>query len=374
MKQATNPSEMWIGYTRAAWALAEDGDYENALLHYQAADDIAVDIGASSPFWHNPELSLLRHRAGKADGIVRPLSPTEDTVLALQMLPDKTEGIDAYGMDTPKIDLNGMKGAIRNCNYDPGYHGENVTGLPHTMILSAGRSGTVSLYHLLERTQYLPYHTFFFQPSPEHRLEMACRLMGDNFDNSFVMDSWVKLRAAEWIGCENLNRPIAMLNHMDLVFAPVFAKIHENARFVYLYRDPEDLFLSFYSKNQWNTNQINSANYKFNPEFEWRYMQKDVPAAIAFHVRFTEVFCAAMDEVMPDRFNYLSADRLFNGDELETIHHREILSLELSKEEIMDHYKIPYNKKLHKVAVADDEVQPALESFRNAYIALGGEL
>lgn len=364
----------WSQYVADAFRAGEAGDMDAALAGYSAADELGRNTLPGQPFFINPALSLLRHVAGHAEGALYPLPPTEDHVISMQLSSGSLwEAPDAYGMRWP--DFGDMSGAIARWidTFDGGYHAENIRGdIPHVQVLSTGRCGTMGLFHLLETAQYLPYHGYFINVAHQYRYDMAYRLMSGHLDNDGAAQMWCKCRAAEWIGAENLGRPMAMLNHYDTVFAPTLAALHPQAKFMYLRRDPVKVFESFFSKGQWSEQQISPIYYTFDPEFRWRHMRYDTPRAIAWYLRWTESFCAAFSDVRP--LASFSSDLLFAGDRTETARLIDFLDLDMTVERVIQHYRTPYNEKRHKIDMTSGQIEAAKEAFVDTYTELGGVL
>lgn len=374
-------STEWSDLVGTAWHCAEKGDFDQALACYKHADMLGAGAFPGQPLLLNPELSLLRHKAGIAEGCVRQLPPNEDAIITINLsnVSPNGESSDAKGM--VQCSFANLDANIQRLMHEfspPCYHYENIhSQLPHIQVLSSGRCGTISLYRLIETTHYLAYHTFFFQTQYDLRYEQAYRCMAGNFDSHTPANEWLKVRAAEWIGCCNLQRPMMMINHLDTPFAPIFALMHPQSKFIYLRRNPTDAFESFYSKAQWSHLQINPLHYTFDPDFRWRYRGWDTPAAIAWYLRFTDEFSRAFGRVMgPERFIELSADGLFAShiDNREIQRLIEFTGIEKTVDEVAEHYQVPYNQKLHKTMVGPEHMALARIAFENAYTAFGGVL
>ena len=230
----------------------------------------------------------------------------------------------------------------------------------------------MALFRLLEQTDYLAYHSYWYGVAPETRSEQECRILSGNWDSQLAPFMWAKTRAAEWIGCINEGRRMAACNHLDTIFAPVFAALHTESVFVYLHRDPVKIFESFFSKNQWSKRQLCPVHYAFEP-FRWRHTGYDVPVSIAWYLRLTEVFCRAFGELMGEKFIEVSADKLFTKDKEEISDLLAFCDIDMPLEHALAHYTIPYNHKAHKIVYDDTQVAHARESFLQAYRSFGGE-
>lgn len=191
---------------------------------------------------------------------------------------------------------------------------------------------------------------------------MLCQHISGNYRDSGPADQWLKTRAAEWLGAISQNRPMAGVNHLDTIYAPTFAKVHPQAKFIYLRRDPINTFESFYTKNQFGRTQLQPLYYKLDPNFAWCYPGYDIPHLIAWYIRFTEVFSRAFGEIMGDRFIELSADKLFERDKEECEKLRDFTNINL---DVREHFKTVYNQKAHKEQ--KNVLSLGLTAFKKAY-------
>jgi hypothetical protein len=149
------------------------------------------------------------------------------------------------------------------------------------------------------------------------------------------------------------------------VFAPTFAKAHSFSKFVYLHRNEADVFKSFYTKSQWGPAQLFPVDYSKSPS-AWAKRPMDVPAQIAWYIRYTENFSRAFGEVVGgDRFVEISADRLFAGDRDEMVKLIEFTGLEKTLDEVEESYQQPLNAKIHKADSTN--LEAGLEMFLKAY-------
>jgi len=359
--------EMWVTAASMGWKSAEAGEHKEALMYYQEADDIARQTWPDTPFWLNPELSLLRHTVGYSGGLVRPYPLSENEVVTLD-LGGEMESEYIPGMKPVELNPEVLKNSIRKCmQFNPGYHLDNITKeLPHVMVMSTGRCGSVSLYRLFEQSNFIPYHAYFFQPNASSRFEMMCRLTEDKGQYDELGMEWTKTRAAEWIGCNSQNRPMMALNHLDTIYAPIFAAIHSKSKFIYLRRDPVKIFESFYTKEQWGPNQLCPLFYKYEP-FRYLRTRYDRPAILAWYIRFTEIFSRAMGEVLGDRFIEISSDKLFDQDPREVSRLLEFTCADMALKTAVDHFGMKYNEKAHKITMTPQQIENGAEAFKLAY-------
>jgi hypothetical protein len=363
-----------------AWNCSKAGRQEDALGFYRQID-AWLPTGRL-----NPELSLLRHNVGSAPGRVVPIPPNENDVLSVRLESGVPEHDDAYGLELPAIDhdliIDGIQDVIEH--FDPDYHRQNIAvDLPHVFVMSTGRCGTVSMFRLFERTQYLPYHTYWYHVSYQARLEMMCAMLYGRRPGDGLMREWCETRAAEWIGCVNEGRPMMALNHLDTIWAPVFAALHPKSKFIWLRREPEQVFRSMFSKRQWGTPewggevQLQPILCRSDP-FTWRRPGYDQPDCIAWFIRFTEVFARAMREAVGlDRFEIVSADDLFSLSDGEhdpqgvgacaVSDLRDFTGADIDLVQMSNHFETPINHKAHKVVVDGDQLEMAVAEFSRAY-------
>ena len=363
------------GIAASAWSYAADGQFECAHLAYAIADDL-LPLGR-----FDADLSLLRHRRGapaKNGGIVETVAPTEDMVITLYCEDSVQESQTGDGMEPATINGQNLERNIRAFldTFDPGFHRgnvermtDNVPGdLPHVLVMSTGRCGTVSLYRLLGNSRLIPYHTYWWTGAVTGRWEAMCRLISGQFDNvDPVFQDWLSMRAAEWLGAAAQNQPMIGLNHWDTIFAPAFAAVHSEARFVYLCRDPMAVFESFYGKNQWAGNQLAPIDYAFDPGFRFHRPDHGLITDIAWYIRFTEEFCRAMGRVMGGRFIEVQAEDLFTQKRDEIGRLLDFIGAGIPLDDAVVHFGTKINEKAHKAQFSPDEMKPAREEFKEAY-------
>ena len=354
----------WTDAFLQAWMYAESGEYDQALACYEEADRLDRRFSVA------PELALLRHREGHAEGRVQPMPPSEVSVLAFTFEPHVTEAPDAYGLTPPSINRHALADSVRRYvkQFDPGFHAANLrSDLPHVLTLSTGRCGTVSLFRLFEQTNLIPYHSYFWSPSYTMRFEMAARLMSGDVDESACGLMWCKARAAEWLGCESQARPMIGLNHTDTIFAPVFAAVHPSARFLCLRRDPLAVFDSFFRKGQWNEEQLSPIFYGFDDGFRWRRAGWDFPRQIAWYLRFTEAIQSAVAEVFPERTHLVRMDRLFAQDARDVVDLIDFTEAEIPIPQAVDHFRARYNEKAQRLDFTEEQMRRPRAAFLEAY-------
>ena len=326
--------DVWSG-----WTASLAGDTRSARAHYLAADAML------SQGRLNPMLSVLRHNVGIRNGNVQSVEPTEDTVVGLYLAPRVMPGdyakhiLGEISEDHIAKFVNGLQ---------PGHHADNIgVPQPHVMVMSTGRCGTMALYRLFRNSNLDAHHSYWFMVYPFTRWEMACRLFTNNHESFEAAAQWASTRAAEWLG----EKPMIGLNHTDTIFAPVFAAIHKESKFVYLRRDPEKVFKSFHTKNQWiwGSTCFQAVGYDFDGGYRFALPCVDEEDGIRYHIEQTEKFCRTFGNVMGDRWIEISADRLFAQDKDEIARLLEFTGSDISLDNAVEHFKTPINVKAHKV-------------------------
>ena len=357
--------EDWVEHTAKGCLLALQGDYSDALQYWGKADEIASANGSE---WgvvkHNPELCMLRFKLGEAEGIVRAPIPTEDLAVSMYFSDDIEESDSSRGMVLAHTDPTPE--CFRHYEFDYQLAGNIKKELPHLMVMSTGRCGTISLARLLNKAQYLTYHSCLLNTSIAVRSQMVAQMISGNHESDQPEQHWAMTRAAEWLGAINEDRPLALCGHFDTVFAPTLAAIHPLSKFIYLHRDPVKIFESFYTKRQWNPIQLNPIWYKF--PFQWCREQMDLPYLLAWYIKFTENYCRSFGEVMGDRFYEISADQLFDLDPFEVELLYEFTGMDLNFAEVQGHFETPHNEKIHKRD--DTNLEAGREAFLEAYDSL----
>jgi hypothetical protein len=362
----------WLDAAIHGWQSAEEGDFEAALNFYREADKIGAD-NASGPIIMNPELSILRHKVGEAEGLVVCPHPTEDEVVgAIEDICEIPESdnpelvLSTINANQLRYNLGHYRGGIAR------YHLDNLKQeIPHLQVLSTGRCGTISLLHLFSQSQYVPYHQCQVSIASLATLELMCRHIEGRYEDVGIDVMWAQTRAAEWIGPTTQGRPVALLPHTDTIYAPLFSRIHPLSKFIYLHRNPEDVFKSFWSKGQWGSSKqgVIPCYYSVYP-FEYRYTGWIQAHEITWYIKFTEVFSRAFGETMGDRFIEISADKLFQQDKEEIEKLRNFTEINLSYSDVKKHFKKKINEKAHKVSMSPKDIEAAVRVFRSYYDTL----
>lgn len=330
-----------LNIAQVAWNLADGHNYAEARLSYAVANGLL-------PRGHiDADLSLLRHTVGDASGYVEAIEATEDQVWSVWLRSAISESPTPDGMSS----LGGSDLA-KNIEafiewFNPGFHRRNVVqDRSHIMVMSTGRCGTMALFKLFQNDAVLrPHHNYWFTMPLVSHMEMLCRLVSGRFEGGEQLYAdWLSCRAAEWLGGRMIG-----LNHMDTIFAPVFAAMHPESKFVYLRRDSKAVAASFYSKRQWQ-GQIQPLDYAFDPGFRFHIPTAGAREKIDWYVHFTEVFCRAMIRVMPARCIEISADRLFAQDREEIAKLLKFTGSDIDLDVAVEHFATKINEKAHKAA------------------------
>lgn len=362
------PAEI-VTYAEAAWFASVAGDVEESKRWYRKLDGL-MPHGTQL----NPNLSVLRHNLGtpQAGDYVVPIPATEDRVSSFGMGDGVPPTLQTpFGQPfIPSVAMlkRGIDEVYRT--YAPGIHAENSSGqIPHILTMSTGRCGTMSLMHLFRKNpSLLPYHTYWWASSRASRIEMMCRIWS-GVPSQELEDAWAATRAAEWLGAEGNGRVMVGMNHLDTIWAPVFAKIHPKGKFLHLRRDPEKVFDSFLSKTQW-ASQLGPVEWTFADGFHWNDIIVPLPHMLAWYIRFTEVFGQAMEESFPDRCIRISSDRLFERDVAEIEKLSQFVGVHIDP----DHFTRRINAKDHKVTWTESDLQIERNSFRISYRHFGGTI
>jgi len=349
-----------------AWNEGIHGNFEEAFKLYEEAEALAR---GDMPF--SATLNILRHVSGdkkffdQVKGHVATTEPTEDDVFGLESTDNIQPSQSARGMKKTVIDQDELEANIRQFHFNAGYHMNNLrlSSQPHLLVMSTGRCGTMSLYRLLQQTQYVAHHQFYFNTSYIMRLEQMCRYIEGNYDQDGVTQFWLKTRAAEWLDAIQQGRPMATVGHHDTIYAPAFAVLHRSAKIIYLRRNPRDVFASMYGKGQWGDRQLRPVFYRFRDHWEWKDQNLDMPEQIVWYLKFTEAFSRALGNIISDRWIEIDADKLFNLDDKEIIKLHEFAELDIPIDEVRNHFKTVYNRKAHK----DEKVDEGLKLFEEMW-------
>lgn len=354
--------EEWFEIAAEGWGRCEEGDFEGGLAAYARAEE---ELHDGMKF--NPTLNLLRHTdqcIGTPEGLVRSLEPTEDTVLGVEG-PGTPQEDSARWMKRTRIDGKQLETNINKFYFNASHHLKNLKKfIPNVLVMSTGRCGTMSLYRLLQQTQYIPYHQYLFNISTSYRIEMMCRHIEGEYGHGGVESVWMKSRAAEWLGPMYQGRPFATMGHHDTIMAPVFACLHRTSKIVYLRRNPRDVFLSMYGKGQWGDRQLRPVFYRFKDgQFKWKDQNLDIPEQIIWYLKYTEEFSRALGRIISDRWIEISADKLFAQDEDEIWKLRKFLDLEIDFDDMVDHFGTVHNRKAHKTTEQYKEGEKIFEEL-----------
>jgi len=324
--------QSWWSAVWEAWNCSKAGRVSQAFELYEYADSF-LDGGEL-----NASLSVLRHNDGVGSGTVRPVPPTEDDVVSLLLPRLRTPALDATRLidEIPEANFEKLMGS-----YSTKCH---KTDRPHIMVMSTGRCGTMSLFRLFQGSNLEAYHSYWLKTHPYNTAETLARLAANEYDDMSAADEWVSTRTAEWLG----EKPMIGLNHADTAFAPVFAAIHENSKFVYLRRSPPDVYDSFVSKGQWNGGVNHFVPVMYDIPFKFSVTDIEPDDGIRWHIEFTEKYSRAFGRVMGDRFIEISADKLFSQDEGEVARLLEFTNSDIPPDKAVKHFATRINGKDHK--------------------------
>lgn len=323
----------WWWIVWEAWQRSQEGDIDAALDLYREADHVIRASGNCL----NPSLSVIRHNGGTGEGTVRPVPPNENIVVSL-FLPrlKRPEAAKAnsliIGVPTENMmDMGDMKG------------GDDRS---HVMVMSTGRCGTQSLFRLFQNSNLESYHTYWFMQHPFSRAQFLCRLFAGRHEDKTAVEEWVSCRRPEWFG----EKPMIGLNHTDTGFAPVFAALNKNSRFVYLRRDPSKVFKSFIDKGQWagGANHFVPISCSFRRGFRFSLPDIHETDGVLYHLYYTEAFSRAFGRVMGDRWIEISSDRLFGQDREEVAKLLEFTGSDIDLDFAVEHFATKINEKAHK--------------------------
>lgn len=323
-----------------AWDAGERGESEFSRGLYGLVDDALPGRASMCP-----DLSVLRHGVGAGSGQVITCLPSEDIVHSLFLMPRYEETVSDEGLEWFGYDAKTLDEGIRHFQevFEGGYHAENIReNRPHVFVMSTGRCGTVSLANLFRGSNLCPYHSFWFHPCNAYAYEFMCRLVDQRWEGTDPYQLWMKARSAEWLG----DRPVLFLNHTDTIFAPVFAALHPNARFIYLHRNRVDTFRSFWTKDQYGDGNLGPLEYALDGEFRWRRLQ-DEAVSLSWYLDFTHDYARAVGRAV-DTYMEISSDKLFAQDEDEIGRLLEFTGSDISMDAAADHFAVKFNEKAHK--------------------------
>ena len=404
-----NPAD-WSARARQGWVLAEAGNLEPAREAYLRVErdlaDPAARFGAEFNLARHFPLERLNSRPETwlAEANLPPLSDHGSLYQSMNatgahlVLPEEdpprdivTPALDTATLRENLIELSAQI-AARVREGPLSLHRDNtkimaeITGRgpePHVFVLSTGRCGTRSLFELLSKSsEIVPYHNFWWMSAPEDRNHLLYRVLSGTYDVGAldaILGTFLKCRMGEVLAAAAKGFPVAMINHWDTVFAPLNAIIFENARFIYLHRNPRDVFSSMYSKSQWRGRQLQHVG--FDPRFPngtFRYRPSGIPleANIAWYLYATDCFAKAFKDTVPaERFLDLDADKLFARDRVEIERLCAFLPIgDLTPGQLRDHFRKKINPKDVYIHVEAPEMGAKREAFERYWdqLADGG--
>lgn len=306
---------------------------------------------------------------------MRPLEATEDFVLSFYVPSPVQESKPDASMDIQPV--SNMEAGIRECMLVVSESEKIlrqqrdgiVLTIPkddqHVMVLSTGRCGTKSLEYLLHISNLTPYHEYWWTVEAPYRHEMQARIQSAKFDDLHCISIWCQTRAIEWLEASRSGKPLVALNHLDTIFAPAFASIHHKSRFVWLKRDPESVFKSFYGKDQWGNMQLRPLQFAFDP-FRYADGGYDLIQAIAWYIRFTEVFIQSFKSVVGDRLMEVNSEDLFNRDRSVIKNLLDFIGAGVPVDRAVDHFIKPINEKAHRIIRTQEQMEEGIKIFHNS--------
>jgi hypothetical protein len=145
--------------------------------------------------------------------------------------------------------------------------------------------------------------------------------------------------------------------------APFCAELFPESRFIYLARDEEATFKSFYGKNQWRNRQL--QHWLYDPSFpkgHFVYCQDEtlsMEAHISWYFYITKVFAKCFFKTLPEyRHISLRSEKLFAMDESEFSKLRSVLPEgTISEEAIRNTYTNPRNTKTAFIHLANKDIE-----------------
>lgn len=341
-------------YGREGWSYAMRGHYMAAEAMFMMAEVGAKVIDEDVIF--NPRLCVARFApidmryAG--DKRIVPIHPDENAVAKIYLSGEQNPVTHASFLKEPEINFSKLVENIRHyiCMFEPGYHALNSKrDKEHVMVLSTGRVGTVSLLHLLKDTNLIPHHSYTFETAMTDKAHMMCQLVEGEFPKR-PETNWLRTRAAEWISAELQDKRMIGMSHLDTIMAPAFAAMHPKSKFVYIRRDPLDIYKSMYYKNQFGDQQADPILYSTEPEWQWKRPIRSLAQRIAFHIQFTDTFCLALGAALGGRLMVVDAESLFSGGEWAIKDLLRFIGSDVPYLTAVDHYKTKVNEKSHRLA------------------------
>jgi hypothetical protein len=134
-------------------------------------------------------------------------------------------------------------------------------GKPITLIVSTGRTGTLSLQKFLqEDPSYEPFHYFKMNVDTPDRNAL---LYADTLDDAAHKELVCKItrrvltdRSMEIGYAFGIGRAPVIVSHLDTILAPILLALFPDTRFVRLFREPEKTLTSLVAKNQFQYRQL----------------------------------------------------------------------------------------------------------------------
>lgn len=243
---------------------------------------------------------------------------------------------------------------------------------PPVWVLSTGRCGTLALQRLLERSRFVqPYHRNLTSGIRcEHNNAFYSVLHGAVADSHLrdLAVTYLCRIALDLIRSSSKGRQFCMINHGHTTWAPVIATLFPSARMIHLERNFEDVFLSFFTKNDFlgqleplivDEEKLNSAPIGN----EWYQVPKlDLGTRLVWYIHTTHCFCAAMRSVLgPHTIIQIHSEDLFNADRAAYRALQDALTIsDIDYEVFQRHYSRKHNQELKSLMYSAPPIQADL--------------
>lgn len=249
-------------------------------------------------------------------------------------------------------------------------------------ILSTGRAGTYSISLLLnEKTEsHFGWHSLQYSFHPIYRRKLMAYMLTDidmpKEELKQYILSYLYARTAELVSSYNAKRIPVIVNHWDVIFSPILAKLFPNMKFLSISRNIQSYFYSAYSKQQWGNFQsepllFDSKEFASTGLLKYKLdKSKSYEYKIAWFSAFSDKLGVVMQELMPDRVTTLKAENIFKREEKTISQLRESLNLtldNLSDEDLEAHYSEVINEKSEKARYSKEEIADKIQTCQTIY-------
>lgn len=226
-------------------------------------------------------------------------------------------------------------------------------------VVSTGRAGTTALFRFVDRAPFMPFHTMGWTTTPRDRWGVVARLLSDDLsaDSLYpLVRLFLSARIAEIAAAYRVGRTPVLINHWDVIFAPVVAGLFEDSRFLRLTRRPAPVIHSMIAKRQFGGIQLASLPHRREPGGGFLFdcaALDDVPEKVAWYLAFTDRWWEALQATLPERcLPTLDSESMFAGEaKAVTILREAFPGLGVERSEVAAHFSDKINEKPdHKVA------------------------